>query len=135
MYGEIVRSKAMAAYEMRLAGRTHAEIADELGYTSAVEVAQALRSRFKSEAARLTTEDRESIMQMELDRLDRLRSKHWEAAMLGDLRSGEMLLKITDRMIKITGIDGIDTTTQQHAVLVVGGLEQDYVSKLKELME
>lgn len=133
IHGEIVRSKVEEAYQLRLSGMSHSDIADVLGYTTGVEVAQALRMRFKSDATKLTTEDRDSILQMELDRLDKLRTKHWEAAMLGDLPSGEMLLKIHDRVVKITGIDGVDTATQQATVLVIGGIEKDYVAALKEL--
>ena len=135
VYGEIVQSKVEAAYEMRLAGLSHSNIAEKLGYGSRMEVARAIQERMKSDATRLTIEDRESILTMELDRLDRLRSRHWEAAMMGDLRSGEMLLKISDRVMKLTGIDAIDTATQSKAVLVIGGLEKDYVQALKELSE
>lgn len=120
---------------MRLRSKSYAQIADELGWESPHAVAQAIATRMKSDATRLTYEERESILQMEMDRLDELRAAHYEAAMLGDLRSGEMLLKITDRVVKLNQLDRVDTQTQTHAVLVIGGQEQDYVSKLKELTE
>lgn len=131
--GELVRSRIEQAYELKLSGKTYQQIADELGWANAYDVASALRNRFKSDATKMTTDDRESILQMELDRLDRLRQVHWEAGMLGDLKSAEILLKITDRVVKLAGLDQIDTATQTHAVLVVGGQEEDYVAKLKEL--
>lgn len=133
--GELVRHKVEEAYKMRLASKTYQQIADELGYASAWDVAHAIQARMKSEATRLTQDDRESILAMELDRMDALRAAHWEAAMLGDLKSGELILKITDRVIKMVGLDSIDTAAQTHAVLVVGGAEQDYVAKLKELTD
>lgn len=133
LYGEVVASRVEEAYRLRLQGKTFTKIADELGYTSGLEVAQAIRSRMKSEATRLTIEDRESLLQMEMDRLNALRTAHWEAAMLGDDKSTEICLKITDRMIKVGQLDAMDTKINQAAVLVISGNEQDYVNKLKEL--
>jgi hypothetical protein len=120
---------------MRLAGKTPTEIADELGYASGNEVRQAINAQMKSEATFLSEQGRNGILQMELDRLDRLQSVAWPSAMTGDPKSIEAVLKIMDRRIKITGIDAIDTAAQQHTVLVIGGQEQDYVKKLKELAE
>lgn len=133
--GEIVRSKAEEAYEMRLSGKSPSEIADALGYTSGGEAAQAIAMKMKSDATHLTGEDRLTILKMEMDRLDRIRSVHWQAAMIGDLHSAEILLKIHDRVVKITGLDSIDTATQTQNVLVIGGQEHDFVQKLKELAD
>ena len=135
IYGEIVLTRAQEAYEMKLSGRTPREIADELGYESPMAVVNAIRSQMKSEASFLTDTDRQSLLQMEMDRLDRLLAKVWPSAMTGDPKSVEAALKITDRRIKITGLDAVDTTTQAHTVLVIGGQEQDYISKLKELAD
>ena len=129
----VVSTRAEAAYEMRLSGKTHQEIADHLGYASGVEVAHAIAGLLQQDAARMSQEEVKSRLQMENDRLDRLLSKVWPSAMTGDPKSVEAALKITDRRIKINHLDAIDTSAQQHTVLVIGGQEADYVNKLKEL--
>lgn len=130
-----MNSRAEQAYEMKLEGMPLREIADALGYASAHEVTTAIAAQMKIDAKFLTETGRTGILQMEMDRLDRLQAKVWPAAMMGDPRSVEAVLKVMDRRIKITGIDAIDTSTQQHTVLVVGGNEQDYIAKLKELTD
>jgi len=131
--GVVVQSRAEAAYELKLSGSTLQEIADKLGYASRDEAARAMANLMQSQASFLTTEERTALLRMENDRLDRLLSKVWPSAMTGDPRSVEAALKITDRRIKINHLDAIDTNTQQHTVLVIGGAEEDYVRKLKEL--
>lgn len=131
--GALVSSRAEQAYEMKLSGKTLSAIADELGYRSTIEVAQALSSQMKQDAEYMTESGRMGILQMENDRLDRLLEKCWPSAMLNDFRSIESVLHIMDRRIKINRLDAVDTATQQHTVLVVGGSEQDYVNRLKEL--
>ena len=133
--GEVVKTRAQEAYELKLGGKTLDQIADELGYASNTEVAHAISSQMKSEAQFLTSAGRAGILQMEMDRLDRLQQSVWPSAMMGDPRSVDAALKVMDRRIKITGLDSVDTQTQQHQVLVIGGQEQDYVNKLKELAD
>lgn len=131
--GELVRSRAQEAYELKLRGDTLASIADQLGYSDTSEVVRAINTQMKTDAEFLSTAGRNGLLQMELDRLDRLQAKLWPSAMQADLQSVDRVLKIMDRRAKLAGLDSIDTSSQQHTVLVIGGAEADYVQKLKEL--
>jgi len=131
--GALVSSRAEEAYRQKLSGSSLSEIADDLGYRSTTEVVHAINSLMKQGAVFITEAGRAGFLQMELDRLDILQTKAWPSAMTGDPRSIEAVLKIMDRRIKITGLDSVDTATQQNTVLVIGGQEQDYLQKLKEL--
>lgn len=133
--GALVSSRAEEAYEMKLSGKPLRQIADELGFASTQDVTQAITHQMKMDAAFITETGRAGILKMELDRLDRLQEKCWPAAMMGDPKSVEAVLKVMDRRIRITGLDGADTQTQQHTILVVGGQEQDYIAKLKQLTD
>lgn len=133
--GALVNSRAEQAYELKLAGMPLREIADRLGYASAHEVTTAIAAQMRIDAKFLSEAGRTGILQMEMDRLDRLQEKLWPAAMMGDPKSVDAVLHVMDRRIKITGIDAVDASTQQHTVLVVGGNEADYISKLKELTD
>lgn len=133
IHGEVVKTKAAAAYELKLEGKSLSEISDELGYASGYEVSQAIYTHMRREANYLSIQDRNSILQMELDRLDRLQAKVWPSAMTGDPKSVEAALKVIDRRIKIAGLDAADAAEQQHQILIVGGEEKSYIEKLKEL--
>lgn len=133
--GEIVRTKSEEAYRLRCQGKSHSEIADILGYEDAEEAANAITKKMKADAQYLSSEGRENIARMEMDVLYQLRNVHWLAAMSGDLKSGEMLIKIHEKIVRLAQLDAIDTGNQSHAVLVIGGDQQNYVAKLKELAE
>lgn len=132
---ELVESKAEAAYRMVRAGKSLSDVAQHLGYGSGEAVHHAITHRVATDGAFMAPGRRQSILEMELVRLEELREHHYEAAMTGDLRSAEILLKIHDRVVKVVGGDKLDTETQQHTVLVVGGKEADYLQSLKELAE
>lgn len=133
--GIVVRSNAEAAYELKLQGRTLSQIADQLGYSSDVEVAHALRDQMKLGAQHLSESGRNGILQMEIDRLERLHAAYYPSAIAGDREDAKLVLTIMDRMIKLGKLDAVDTATQGHTVLVISGEEQSYVDKLRSLVD
>lgn len=130
---ELVGSKAEQAYHLLRIGHSPSDVARDVGYRSTSVMRRAIKEKMGSDAAKLDSDEREGILHMELEMLYDLRRAHYEAAMIGDLKSAEVLLKVHDRVMKAIGADSMDTQTQQHAVLVIGGSEADYVEKLKEL--
>jgi hypothetical protein len=133
--GEVVATRAMEAYQRKMAGWTMREIADDLGYASDVEVANAITRQMKSEAKFLTDAGRAGILQLEIDRLEALHRAYFQSAVNGDREDAKFVLSVADRLIRLTQLDSIDTKTQQAQVLVISGQEEDYVAKLKELTE
>jgi hypothetical protein len=133
--GEVVATRAMEAYQRKMAGWTLREIADDLGYASDVEVANAITRQMKSEAKFLTDAGRAGILQLEIDRLEALHRAYFQSAVNGDREDAKFVLSVADRLIRLTQLDSIDTKTQQAQVLVISGQEEDYVAKLKELTE
>lgn len=131
--GAVVKTKAEMAYELKLGGKSLVWIADHLGYRSDMEVVKAINAQMKQGAEYLTEAGRGGIFQMEMDRLDRLQEKVWPSAMTGDPKSVLSALQIHDRRVKLAGLDRVDTQTDQHTVMIIGGEEQDFVDKLKEL--
>ena len=131
--GVIVQHKADQAYDLKLAGASLAEIADELGYSSPAEVSTAIRKRFEWEAREITSLERESALALELLRLDKLQKGLWQSAVYGDPKSVSEVLKIMTLRGKYLGFDQPDADTHQTTVLIVGGDEESYVEKLKQL--
>jgi len=133
--GEIVLSRAEQAYQMRLKGMSPSEISERLDYSDGAAVTRAINERFKIEASYLSTEERESMMAMEIARLDALQAAVWDSAMYGEAKAVDTALKIIQTRVKVTGLDQVDTSTGQNTVLVIGGQQADYVQRLKELVE
>jgi hypothetical protein len=133
LHPDEVKTKAELAWDMMLAGKHAQEICDYLGYKDSNSVTQAIREQLKVEATFFEANDRQGLLRMSLYRLDALRQAVWPAAMHGDPVSVDKALKIEQQYMKAAGTDVPDTQTSQNTVLVIGGVEADYVSKLKAM--
>lgn len=131
--GEIVLTRAEEAYQKKLAGWSLAEIAEDMGYSSAHVVARAITERLEFEASFLENSERKTIIALELARLDMQTKALWESAMYGDIRANLALLAISEKRMKWSGADLIDAAAGQQTVLVVGGDETAYLDKLKSM--
>lgn len=131
--GHLVRSKAWHAYQLKLAGMSMVEIADRLNFTSGAAVGKAIQDEMSTNAKDIEPDDRETLLNLEVDRLDYAQSKIWMAVEAGDFKAIELLLKIVTLRTRLRGLDTFDAAVGQHTVLVVGGQEAEYIEKLKEL--
>lgn len=131
--GTLARPKAWHAYQLKLAGLSLSEIAARLNYTSGGAVAKAIKDEMLSAAKDIEPEDRETLLDLEVERLDYAQSKIWMAVEAGDPKAIELLLKIISLRTKLRGLDTFDASAGIQTVLVVGGQESDYIAKLKEL--
>lgn len=133
--GEIVKSRALEAYERKLAGQSLSEIAEEMGYSSATAVSQLISNRLGWEAQFVEENDQKTVRALALARLEKQHQALWQSAMYGDIRANLALLQIADRYMKWSGADAGDVATGQATVLVVGGDEQAYLDKLKGMAD
>ncbi len=97
----IERRKKMAkALALREVGASYRQIA------AALEVAPATAYGYVADAlAELTREPAESVLQLELSRLDTMMHGVWLAAAKGELQAIDRVLKIMERRAKLTGVD------------------------------
>jgi hypothetical protein len=119
------RNKALAAarrvraVELKTAGYTYAQVADELGYSSRGTayniVAKALREQ--------TAEAVADLRDLENARLDALQVALWDAAMAGDINAAVVIVKIVKARVHLNGLkpagDGIRVVPQTPRTLVV----------------
>jgi orotate phosphoribosyltransferase-like protein len=101
------RNKALAAarrvraVELKTAGYTYAQVADELGYSSRGTayniVAKALREQ--------TAEAVADLRDLENARLDALQVALWDAAMAGDINAAVVIVKIVKARVHLNGLD------------------------------
>src|SRR5450759_1464351 len=119
------RNKALAAVrrvravELKAAGYTYSQVANELGYTSRGTayniVAKALREQ--------TSEAVADLRDLENARLDALQHALWDAAMTGDISAVVAVVKIVRARVHLNGLeptrDGIQVTPQTPRTVVV----------------
>jgi predicted DNA-binding protein (UPF0251 family) len=133
------RQKAVAAklvdaeeiYRLKVKGLSTQQIAEAMGI-SAKEVANAVNTRLKIELSMITSEDREGMLKLEMDRYDALQAAHWDMAMAGDPASSNIVIKVFAERAKRLQMDALDPTTQHQTILVVAGSEQEYIKSLQE---
>ena len=126
--------KSTEAYQLRVSGRLPVEIAEILGMPRQ-EVDRLLAERFNHDASYLSQQQRDTILGMELVRLEALQTAVWPSAMLGDPKSVDSALKIIQTRAKITGLEQADPVTQKNLVLVMGDKEADYIAALKAVSD
>lgn len=92
------------AIQLRLAGAEWQQIADTLGYSDRAaankDVTRALDAAVREQDA-----SAEVLRETELQRLDRLQRGLWTAAIAGDPRAVETVLRVMDRRMKLLGLD------------------------------
>jgi hypothetical protein len=96
------RGKAVA---MKIAGLDFETIAKRLGYASR---GAACTDIDRALAANIAEQNQQAaeLRELEILRLDRLQAAAWTAAVGGDLRAIETVLKVIDRRARLNGLDG-----------------------------
>ena len=118
-----VTEKQAKALEMRKAGATFLEIAEELEYASPSGAFEAVKSALD----KTLREPANSLRELELERLDTMWATVWENVLSGDLDSMSMALKIAERRARLLGLD-IKESTLKHQ------LDLEGVRTLRELV-
>jgi len=121
------------AQQLHIAGASWEEIAKALGYESE----QTCREIVRRARRKRSREEMEDILDLELDRLDRLQLSFWRQAIHGDVRAGNMVMQIMTMRAKYLGLEKKTEATQvtNNAAFFIGGTEEDYVSSLKKARE
>lgn len=104
-----VEEKQLQALEYRKMAYTYAQIAEVLGYATA----QGAYLAIQSALTRIIREPAEDVLKLELERLDAMFSKPYQAAIGGDLLAVGSCLNIMARKAKLLGLDApakVDTT-------------------------
>jgi hypothetical protein len=96
-----VIEKERKVLELRLSGITFELIAKQVGFASA----GACYNAYKRALVRTLQEPADAVREAEVARLDRLMQGVWIAALRGEVRSVEAVLRIMDRRARLLGLD------------------------------
>lgn len=95
------RARAAKALDLRQQGRTWQQVANELDYadrSGAYKAVQRLLDRTEFESV-------QEHRALESDRLDALHASYWPAAIHGDVKAAELVLKISAQRCRLLGLD------------------------------
>jgi hypothetical protein len=94
--------KENTALELRhLHGMTFESIARELGYANKASAQKAYKRALK----RVEVLDADDYLKADLDRLDAMTETYWVAALQGNLRAADMILRIMNKRAEYLGLD------------------------------
>lgn len=99
--------------ELRRAGVTFDAIAEQLAFADR----GAAYKAFTRALARTLQQPAAELRELELDRLDRLQAAVWAAAMRGDLKAIDRILRIAERRARLMGLDHTDGIAERQVRL------------------
>lgn len=113
------------AYKLRCQGKTYRQIALEIPYSHWQKAQYAV----KRHLARMRRENLEDVKQILIDELTDLKAKLHEAIDNGDLYKVDTLLRVIDRLMRLSGLDQqrIDVTTNGQSLVKYVALSPDAI--------
>jgi hypothetical protein len=119
------------AWQMRLRGTDWQQICKTVGFSS-VKVAQVeLRAYIGECMVRIDNEHREEVLHTELARLDELMDAVWDAAMMGETKAVDAVLKVINTRMKLLGLDQQQTATVTNNTVLVSGNSEEFIKRLQ----
>jgi hypothetical protein len=93
--------RKLQALELRKAGATFQQIADQLGYRSASGAFNAVKAALKA----TLREPADELRELELTRLDAMLLPLWRRVQSGDEKAVDRVLRIMERRARLLGLD------------------------------
>jgi len=122
---EAVQERAIKALELRIAGATYRQIGQELGVSHVVvfeNVEWALAERAEQRRAAA-----DSLVQLELERLEKMTLALWPAVKRGDEKAINTMVRVMDRRARLLGMDAPAKTD-----ITSGGESVSFTIKVKD---
>lgn len=124
---------ARLALHLQRQGKSLWQIADALGLSHTQTVAS-IKDALNEAAALVDEASKRELLTLEMSRLDELQDAQWAAAMSGDTKAAEFILKVIDKRAKLLGLvsDDKDEKTTVQTVVVTGD-SRAYIEALRAI--
>jgi hypothetical protein len=97
--------KRREALKLRKAGATYDQIAERLKYANRSGAQKAVMAELRA----LPRDDAKEVLQLEIERLDAMLLAYWPGVMKGNVRSGEIVVRLMERRSKLLGLDAVES--------------------------
>jgi|JI8StandDraft_1071087.scaffolds.fasta_scaffold00464_6 orotate phosphoribosyltransferase-like protein len=121
---------ARKAHEMKRAGASWWDIAEELGITEFA-ASTLVSERIRAAADLVDRGSKLEMLDLELERLDEMQWAIYGRARKGDLKAIETVLKIQEKRVKYAGLEDLQAGAGS-TTLVVSGDSAAYIAALQE---
>ena len=115
----LAAARRVRAVELKSAGFTYEQVANQLGYTSRGTAFNVVAKALREQTAEAVT----NLRDLENARLDALQAALWDAAMTGDVRAATTIVQIVQARVHLNGLepvrDGFGGLPQTPPTLVV----------------
>ena len=122
--------KANAATKLKLNGYSWDDIAKACGFKNGNSARMQVKVWMQKAIISRGEEYKAEAIDLELARLDELQKAVWPAAMAGDTKAVDSVLRVMNHRAKLLGLEEADTKVTNQTV-VVSGNTQDFVQTLK----
>lgn len=129
---------AYEAHQLRIRGVAWADVAAATGYSSASSAIMAVQAYLQKATLAMSAERQKLALETELARLDALHERWWPAAMGGDEKAANVILKISQQRSKLERLDDEDKSKSggtKTIVIQAGASEVEYVSALQRVVD
>lgn len=123
------------AHELRLSGKTWKEIAEQTGYSSPVLAAAAVATYLQRTALEQSETARREQLQLELDRLDAVQFSWWAAALTGDEKAANVVLKVMAQRARLLGLEDHDKMATTTRTVIITGTPAEQVAQLRATVQ
>jgi hypothetical protein len=124
--------RARDAYYRHLMGETWDEIALDMGYASGNSLASTVRVTLQKAALNLGQDILDEILQADLDTLMLLQKALMPAAVMGDTKSVDSVLRVLDKRHKLLGFDKREEKVTNQTLVVTS---DNFIDVLKKAVE
>jgi len=130
------KERQRQAIQLKMAGASYTQIADQLGYASASGAHAAVKRAMEE----VPNEEVDSLRQVDNARLNQMLLGVWGKAQKGDFGAIDRALKIMERMAKLNGVDAptkseitnIGGGTTNIGTIVIDGNKDSYIQALRK---
>ena len=129
----IPSERAYWAQRLRNVGYEWAQIAWRVGYGSRGACIMEVRTYLQRAALEMEAEQRSEALAMELNRLDELQTPYYIAAISGDLKSAEFVLKVMSQRAKLMRWEDTSADSGGTKTLII--TPENYQTELRRLVE
>ena len=99
----LAAARRVKAVELKSAGFTYAQVANQLGYTSRGTAFNVVAKALRENTAEAVT----NLRDLENARLDALQVALWDAAMTGDVRAVTTIVQIVQARVHLNGLEPV----------------------------
>jgi len=124
--------KAYQAYQLHLQGSDWEQVATHLGYKNGRVAQVEVRQYITRAATQMDAQRKEEVLGVEMARLDALQSAVWPAAMEGDTKAVDSVLRVMGHRSKLLGLELIaQGGPVTNNTVVVAGNSEEFIRSLR----